>query len=111
MQKYGIAVEQLSGPGAAAVQAAERMRARTLIYRDKIPVAAVIPVEELESLESPEPAQPGQDPLLSLCGTCNDDAFVDSLLSDLSQTMLFTQPRSRPLPPPNRAKSRSRIRR
>jgi hypothetical protein len=78
MQKYGIAVEQLTGQGQAAAQAAERIGARTIIYREKTPIAAVVPLGDLLQLE-PDPGENGDDPLLSLCGTCSSDRFVDRL--------------------------------
>jgi hypothetical protein len=90
MQKYGIALEQLSQNGQVAVQAAERLGARTLIYRDKLPVAAIVPASDLEKLAPAELTEAGEDPLLSLCGTFSDDAFVDRL-SDLQRTVLFNR--------------------
>jgi len=88
MQKYGISVDQMSQHGRAAAQAAERLQSTTIIYRDKVPVAAIIPMEDLDKLDPPDPGAAGDDPLLSMCGTCNNDAFVDQL-SDLSHTVLF----------------------
>ena len=88
MQKYGLTLDQLSAHGQAAAQAAERMASRTTIYRDKVPVAAIVPIADLEKLEPADPGEAGEDPLLALCGTCSDDVFVDSLV-DLSSTVLF----------------------
>lgn len=93
MQKYGLEVEQLSAHGQAAVQAAERMKARTVVFREKVPVAALVPYDELERMEPADPAENGPDPLLSLSGTCDHDAFVDQMNVDLSQTALFRKPR------------------
>lgn len=87
--RYGLSVDQMSKDGANAVQAAERHRARTLIYRDRTPVAALVPIADVEQFEPPDPGASGSDPLLSLCGACRDDMFVDSLISDLGKTALF----------------------
>jgi hypothetical protein len=92
MQKYGLTLDQLSAHGQAAAQAAERMSSRTTIYREKVPVAAIVPVADLDKLEPADPGEAGEDPLLALCGTCNDDAFVDTLV-DLSTTVLFRRGR------------------
>jgi hypothetical protein len=89
MQKYGLEVAQLSAHCQAAVQAAERVQARTVIFRERVPVAAVIPIEDLDKLEPSDPAETGPDPLLSLCGTCHHDAFVDQMNADMSRTVLF----------------------
>jgi hypothetical protein len=89
MQKYGIAVDQLSGHAQAAAQAAERIGARTIIYREQVPIAAVIPMSDLKELDPADPGDSGDDPLLSLCGTCSSDAFVDGLRGELTTTMMF----------------------
>lgn len=86
--KYGVEVAELSAHGQAAVRAAEQLGARTVIYRDKLPIAAVISVEDLERLEPRDPGGTGGDPLLALCGKCDNDAFVDQF-NDLSKTRLF----------------------
>lgn len=89
MQKFGIPVEQMSTHGQAAAQSAVRTGARTIIYRDASPVAAIVPLADLDKLDPPDPSEAtGEDPLLSLCGTFNNDVFVDRL-SDLSHTALF----------------------
>ncbi len=88
MEKYGVSVDQMSPHGRAAAQAAERLQATTIVYRDKVPVAAIIPMEHLEKLDPPDPGAGGEDPLLSMCGTCNHDAFVDQMF-DLGHTILF----------------------
>jgi hypothetical protein len=109
--KYGIDIEQLSAHGQAAVRAAEQLAARTTIFRDQVPLAAIIPVEDLDKLEPRDPGEGGADPLLSLCGKCDNDAFVDHFNSELSQTALFhpagssSPPRKKgsvPPPPPKR---------
>ncbi|MEM1032783.1 MAG: hypothetical protein AAF928_22040 [Myxococcota bacterium] len=89
MNKYGLEVGQLSAHGAAAVRAAERSSARTIVYRDDVPVAAIVPFDELRRLDPADPAEDAPDPLLSLCGTCDHDDFVASMSSDLIQTALF----------------------
>jgi hypothetical protein len=89
MQKFGIAVDQLSPHGQAAVSAAERLRARTVIYRNKVPVAAIVPAQELDKLDPPDPAEDNPDPLLTLCGSSAEDAFVDAILQNLGRTLLF----------------------
>lgn len=89
MQKYGLEVEQLSAHGQAAVQAAERVGARTVVYREKAALAAIVPAKDLDRLEADEPAEGGPDPLLSLCGTCSHDVFVDQMNADMSRTSLF----------------------
>ena len=73
MNKYGIDVEQMSAHGLAAVRAAERLQARTIIYRDQVPLAVIVPIEDLDRLDPRDPGESGVDPLLSLAGTCNDD--------------------------------------
>jgi hypothetical protein len=88
-QKYAIDLEQMSAHGAAAAQAAESARARTVIYCDKTPIAAIVPFDELTKLEPTEPTESGSDPLLSLCGSCRQDTFVDSVLGDFGSTMLY----------------------
>jgi hypothetical protein len=96
MKKYGIDVEQMSAHGQAAARAAERVSSRTVIHREGAPIAVIVPIDDLERLESPDPGEQEDDPLLSLCGTCNDDVFVDSL-ADLSRTTLFRRRSTRPL--------------
>lgn len=88
-QKYAIDLEQMSPHGAAAAQAAETSRARTVVYSDKTPVAAIVPFSDLNKLEPAEPTEGGMDPLLSLCGSCRQDVFVDGILGDFGKTMLF----------------------
>ena len=88
-RKYGISVEALSPQAASAVTAAERTLARTLVFRDGVPVAAIVPMEDMRALEPADPGESGQDPLLALCGSCQNDFFVDALLGDFSQTGLF----------------------
>jgi len=88
-QKYGIALDQMSDQGANAARAAERTRARTFIYRDTTPIGAIVPIEDVERLDPPDPGQGGSDPLLSLCGSCRHDSFVDALRGDFSKTVLF----------------------
>ncbi len=86
---YGVEVEQLSAHGQAAVRAAEQLGARTIIYRDKMPVAAIVPAEDLDRLGPRDPGEGGADPLLALCGKCDNDAFVDQFNAELSRTNLF----------------------
>jgi len=88
-QKFGIDLEQMSAHGVAAVKAAAQMSARTIIYREQVPVAAIVPHADVEKLDPRDPGADGADPLLSLCGTCTNDAFVDQMNADLSRTMLF----------------------
>lgn len=89
VQKYGIPIADLPGHCLDAVDVAERTRARTLVTRDGHPIAAIVPMSDLDKIDPPDPAADGVDPLLSLCGTCRHDAFVDSLLVDLSKTGLW----------------------
>lgn len=88
-KRYAIDLGQMSVHGAAAAQAAESSRATTIIYGDDTPVAAIVPVDELSKLAPPEPTEPGSDPLLSLCGACRQDGFVDSILGDFGATLLY----------------------
>ena len=88
-KKFGIDVEQMSAHGRAAVRAAERMSARTIIYREQVPLAAIVPATDVAKLDPNDPGAGGDDPLLSLCGTCDNDAFVDMMNDDLSRTTLF----------------------
>ncbi len=92
MQKYGLTVDQLGPHGQGAAQAAERMGARTIIYRDQVPIAAVIPMSDMAQLDPPDPGQSGEDPLLSLCGTCQSDMFVEGLRGELTSTVMFKPP-------------------
>ncbi|MBI4705613.1 MAG: hypothetical protein HY744_31355 [Deltaproteobacteria bacterium] len=91
--KYGIALEQLSPVGLRAVKAAQREQARTVIFRDSTPVAAIISLADLERIEPADPGAAGTDSLLLLCGTAREDAFADELCgreeSDLTKTQLF----------------------
>ena len=95
MQKYGISVEQLGPHGQAGAQAAERLGARTVIYRDKVAVAAIVPMTDMERVDPVQLGDSGADPLLALCGTCHNDMFVDSM-SDLSSTVLFRRQSAAP---------------
>jgi hypothetical protein len=89
VQKYGIPIVDLPGHCLDAVDAAERIRARTLVTREGHPIAAIVPMSDLDKIDPPDPAVDGVDPLLSLCGTCRHDEFVESLLTDLSRTGLW----------------------
>jgi hypothetical protein len=89
VQKYGIPISELPGHCLDAVDAAERVRARTLVTRDGLPIAAIVPMADLDKIDPPDPATAGIDPLLALCGACRHDEFVDLLLHDLSRTGLW----------------------
>lgn len=91
IQKYGIPLRDLPTHCVDAVDAAERARARTLVLREGIPVAAIVPMADFERVEPPDPSAGGQDPLLALCGTCHHDDFVDSLSADLASTRLWSK--------------------
>jgi hypothetical protein len=95
MQKYGITIEQLSVDGAAAARAAERSGAFTIIYREQLPIAAVISFDEMKRIDSSLDHDGGEDPLLSLCGSCTHDGFVDTIIGDFGSTMLFQTGRRR----------------
>ena len=84
-------LEQLSARGIAAAEAAELSRARTVIYRDETPIAAIVPFEDLVVLDPADPAETGPDPLLSLCGSCRQDEFVDRVAGNLNKTLLFSR--------------------
>ncbi len=79
MTEYGLALTDLTGAAHAAALAAERTGARTLIFRGREPIAAVVPMSELAELGAAATSPDEPDPLLSLCGTCGADAFVDAL--------------------------------
>lgn len=98
--KYGIPVADLPAHCLDAVDAAERARARTLVVRDGLAIAAIVPMSDLDRVDPPDPASSGADPLLALCGTCRHDDFVDTLLTDFSKTQLWT--RSPAAPPSGR---------
>lgn len=92
MQKYGIPLADLPAHCLDAVDAAERMRARSVVMRDGQPVAAIVPISDLDKIEPPDPALGGAvDPLLALCGTCRHDDFVDSLFVDMARTSLWNR--------------------
>lgn len=87
--KYAIELEQMSAPGAGAAEAAEGAGARTLICSDETPVAAIVPWSDVAGIEPADPGGAAVDPLLSLCGACCQDLFVDGLVTDFGKTMLF----------------------
>lgn len=89
VQKYGIPLADLPAHCLDAVDAAERSRARTLVVRNGTSVAAIVPMTDLDKIDPPDPGAGGGDPLLALCGACRHDAFVDSLVADLSKTGLW----------------------
>lgn len=91
VQKYGIPLADLPAHCLDAVDAAERVRARSVIMRDGQPVAAIVPISDLDKIEPPDPAMGGVDPLLALCGTCRHDDFVDSLYVDMARTSLWSR--------------------
>jgi hypothetical protein len=110
-QKYGIHFADLPAHCLDAVDAAERTRARTLVVRGAQAVAAIVPMSDFDRVDPPDPGASGQDPLLALCGSCRHDEFVDTFVTDLSQTTLWSAGR---LPPrelryegPNTAKAGS----
>lgn len=89
VQKYGIPLADLPAHCLDAVDAAERAHARTLVTRGGHAIAAIVPTTDLDRIDPPDPAAGGVDPLLALCGTCQHDAFVDSLVTDLTKTGLW----------------------
>ena len=89
-QKYGIPLSDLPSHCLDAVDAAERTRARTLIVRGPLAVAAIVSMSDFDRIDPPDPGAAGQDPLLALCGSCRHDDFVDSFVSDLNQTSLWS---------------------
>ncbi|HRI70234.1 MAG TPA: hypothetical protein PK156_38650 [Polyangium sp.] len=91
VQKFGIPLADLPAHCLDAVDAAERLRARSLVMRDGQPVAAIVPTTDLDKIEPPDPAHGGVDPLLALCGTCRHDDFVDSLFADMARTSLWSR--------------------
>ena len=88
-QKYGIPVTDLPGHCLDAVDAAERMRSRTLVVRGSVAIAAIVPMQDLDKVDPPDPSAGGVDPLLALCGACRHDAFVDSIVGDFSKSGLW----------------------
>lgn len=96
-QKYGIPLNDLPSHCLDAVDAAERTRARTLVVRGPLAVAAIVPMSDFDRIDPPDPGAAGQDPLLALCGACRHDEFVDSFVSDLNQTSLWTAGRQAPV--------------
>jgi hypothetical protein len=89
-QKYGIPLSDLPSHCLDAVDAAERTRARTLIVKGPLAVAAIVSMSDFDRIDPPDPGAAGQDPLLALCGSCRHDDFVDSFVSDMNQTSLWT---------------------
>ncbi len=96
--KYGVELAKLSAHGQAAVRAAEQLGARTMIQRDQIPVAAIIPADDLDKLDDRDPGEDGTDLLLALCGKCDNDLFVDQFNSELNRTRLFQRTLTRGTP-------------
>jgi hypothetical protein len=90
-QKYGIPFPDLPAHCQGAVDAAEAARSRTLVLRDGRPVAAIVPMTDLDRIEPPDPGAGGVDPLLALCGACQHDDFVDSLVTDFTKTGLWAR--------------------
>lgn len=88
-QKYGIPVTDLQSHCLDAVDAAERTRARTLVVRTGVAIAAIVPITDLDKIDPPDPGAGGADPLLALCGACRHDAFVDSFVADFSKSGLW----------------------
>jgi antitoxin (DNA-binding transcriptional repressor) of toxin-antitoxin stability system len=88
-QKYGIPFRELPAHCQDAVDAAESARSRTLVTRDGRPVAAIVPMTDLDRIDPPDPGAGGVDPLLTLCGACRHDAFVDALVDDAGATTLW----------------------
>jgi len=88
-QKYGIPISDLPAHCQDAVDAADRARARTLVTRDGVAIAAIVPMTDLNRIEPPDPGTGGTDPLLALCGACRHDEFVDALVSDLPKSGLW----------------------
>jgi hypothetical protein len=88
-QKYGIPVTDLPAHCLDAVDAAERTRARTVVVRAGVAIAAIVSVTDLDKVDPPDPGAGGADPLLGLCGACKHDAFVDSLVGDFSKSGLW----------------------
>jgi hypothetical protein len=88
-QKFGIPLPDLPSHCTDAVEAAERIHARTLVLRGGRAVAAIVPMADLDRLEPPDPGAAGVDPLLALSGACHHDEFVDTLVSDLSRSGLW----------------------
>jgi len=84
--KYGIPIGDLPSHCLDAVDAAERSLARTLIIREGHAVAAIVPMSDLDRIDPPDPSVGGTDPLLSICGTCKHDEFVDALDEELEST-------------------------
>lgn len=96
-QKYGIPLSDLPAHCLDAVDAAERTRARTLIVKGPLAVAAIVPMSDFDRVDPPDPGAAGVDPLLALCGACRHDDFVDTFVSDLNQTTLWNAGRT-PVP-------------
>ena len=91
MHKYGIPLADLPAHCLDAVDAAERTRSRTLVIRGGQAIAAIVPIPDLDKVDPPDPGASGSDPLLALCGACRHDAFVDSLVLDLTRTGLWSR--------------------
>lgn len=88
-QKYGIPFPDLPAHCQDAVDAAERTRARTLVVRNGVAIAAIVPMTDHDRVDPPDPGSSGADPLLALCGKCKHDEFVDSLVHDFMKTGLW----------------------
>lgn len=88
-QKYGIPVTDLPAHCLDAVDAAERTRARTVVVRSGVAIAAIVSMTDLDKIDPPDPSAGTADPLLALCGACRHDAFVDSFVADFSKSGLW----------------------
>jgi hypothetical protein len=89
VNKYGIPIADLPTYCLDAVDAAERSLSRTLIVREGHAVAAIVPMADLDRIDPPDPSAGGADPLVALAGTCQHDAFVDSLGNEHDKTSLW----------------------
>ena len=107
-QKYGIPFGDLPAHCLDAVDAAERTRARTLVVRGPQAIAAIVPMSDFDRIDPPDPGAAGQDPLLALCGSCRHDDFVDTFVSDLNQTSLWSAGRVAPTLPSQAAAAAAR---
>ncbi len=78
MTRFGVPLEEIEARIHDAIELVERSHAATVILRDGKPIAAVVSIEQLDQLDPPDPGRLGGDPLLSLCGTRQHEAFAQA---------------------------------
>jgi hypothetical protein len=80
LQRWKLSLNDIPPNILDAIDAVERNQARTVIFREKQPIAALVSSADLDRVDPPDPGAHGDDPLIDLCGSCDQDAFVEAVL-------------------------------